>query len=599
MYCSNCSEARLLLHDPVAHELLSVRVCALCLQRYAQREATESAGTCKEESSSGETEETSPVSCDNGEAQSESTTVDCSAFLPSALCSSGAPLTSALPSFSWAREPLLPLLLSCLLVILLACAPARFHSPLLMLLFLSIGAAAFLSWPALARRRALLKQQCDVRVLDPSPASVTICSITPADSPSSCRSRSTSRCLPSPPSSASSASSLDFGSRSQSPCALSPKQALSHATMTRRRANTADARDTRIAPIRPHRKSLPPSCSYPLLSPAAEVREVESAAADIPSHLSPADAEIVRRSRIGLVTVESYHSHASGWQTKRITRPDGTGSVKLTPALEHAQYDLQHTSAADLPAGDTVVIQCKTVRDPFNPSVERRVWKGVGVVRAPPDHLFRLFADEDRQAEWNAALLSNQLLRTISGTRTSITYAVSAPAVGGAVSSREFLDTHEWRTWQHTDPATGAQHTSYIYAGVGVEEPIFNHPRNSKYIRGINGPAGFLMLSIEPPPADAAVVAASGAADSGASGDSVSPPPPPPPAPVSAVAVADRWTLFVMVVDVQIRGWLPKSLTDGSMPDVILEYFTNFRRVWKKRQQENTPLPPMPPDTFP
>lgn len=143
------------------------------------------------------------------------------------------------------------------------------------------------------------------------------------------------------------------------------------------------------------------------------------------------------------------------------------------------------------------------------------------------------------------------------------------------MSAREFVDTHDWVCEQRVDGATGRVHTDYAFCGVGIDngssllppEALAACGSSSKFVRGLNGPAGFLLRSVDPSPAARAVPGAD---------------------------PSDRWTLFVMALDTDVRGWIPKSLTDGAMPDVILEYITNFRAAWRERTKHKEPLPPMP-----
>jgi hypothetical protein len=317
------------------------------------------------------------------------------------------------------------------------------------------------------------------------------------------------------------------------------------------------------------------------------------------------DADLTALSRAGLATVQSYHSGPGLREWRTVRR--GAEYPTAAQAEEPVDWDaLAH-------AGDfTIIVQQKPLADPaksaspqpvpvkspepaavswggwaasFLPTVvtdsvsaavgvavgaatPRYVWKGVGLVPHSPEHLFRLFHDQENQTEWNKALLESRVLRTIKGTRTSVSYVVSAPQAGGAVTSRDFIDSHEWSRTERTD-AEGLVHVDYVFAGVGLTEEQYAHPLNSAYVRGLNGPAGFIMRSVRPP--------------------------------ASHPQAADptvRWTQFTLLLDTDVKGWIPKSLTDGATPDVLVEYITNIRNVWQKRTEQNTPLPPMAPDVY-
>jgi len=194
------------------------------------------------------------------------------------------------------------------------------------------------------------------------------------------------------------------------------------------------------------------------------------------------------------------------------------------------------------------------------------------------------------------------VLRAIPHTRTSITYTVSAPAVGGAVSSRDFIDTHDWSMDQRTGPgslaADGGAYVDYAFAGVGLDKALFPYPSTGSFVRGLNGPAGFLFRSIDAPQLEGGprgsspsniVATAASSSSSSVIVDSISSPSDPD---------AGRFTQLVVVLDTDVRGWVPRSLTDGAMPDVVLEYMRNMQRVWKERVANKATLPPMPPDVY-
>lgn len=344
-----------------------------------------------------------------------------------------------------------------------------------------------------------------------------------------------------------------------------------HNLATRSRAVTHASPEPPSRPSDSDLHPMPHSSSSPALSPTDAPGDLDSL------QLSPADRELVRRSRIGLSLVREYHTRATGWRTKHVTRGDGTGSVSVSSAIETTQIDCFSTPPID----DTITVQTKMIHDPFNSRIRRRTWKAIGVLRAHPRDLLRLYLDQDRQCEWNKALVESRVLRRIPGTRTVITHAVSAPAVGGAVSSRDFIDTHDWLAVPRTD-ADGTAHVDYIYGGVGVEEPIFTHPKTDKFVRGFNGTSGFYFRSMKP------FRNAGNNQNKNNNGTAAA---------ATETNDDERWTSFMLLIDTDVRGWIPKSLIETNMPDVMIEYFTNLRREWRARCQRNLPLPPEPDET--
>jgi len=352
-----------------------------------------------------------------------------------------------------------------------------------------------------------------------------------------------------------------------------------------------------------------------MASPTAPVAASSSPATLAPRKAPFDDAELSAYSKVGLATVEGYHNFNSvnglkGWKTQKRTTQDGTGDEAVADPDAVVDWD-KLASSGDF----TVIVQYKPLpNQPSQPSTTKPaptaakspepaassswgswaasfvpqvvtdsvsavvaatipttpkyVWKGVGLIAMAPESLFRLFHDQDSQCSWNKALEQARVLRTIKGTRTSISYSVSAPAAGGSVSSREFIDTHDWNRIERTD-ADGSLHVDYSFAGQGLSEDQYDLPPNPAYVRGLNGPAGFLMKSVKPP------------SSHNASADPQA-----------------RWTIFVLILDTDVGGWIPKAVTDQAAPDICVEYVNNLRQTFKSRAEQNIALPPMAPISY-
>lgn len=291
------------------------------------------------------------------------------------------------------------------------------------------------------------------------------------------------------------------------------------------------------------------------------------AAAAAPASVStPAgDIEIQRRSRLGLEITKSYDADNTGWKTLRITKPDGTGSIHLKDA--HAEFDW---AAFGTTADDTIVVQTKTVPDPVldlpvagakEVKGTRPIWRSASVLPFPPSDLLRLFYDFNHQCEWNKSLFESRVYHHVGN--TVVGYVVSAPAVGGAISSREFVDA---RDFEFPPPriVEGRAHQDIFFAGVGVEPDVLPVPHHAKYVRGFKGPGGFVLRSIDPP------------------------------AEVLAADPEARWCLASMLLDTDARGWIPKSLVHGGMPPAMYDFQHNLSKSMKERKEKGIPLGPMP-----
>lgn len=326
------------------------------------------------------------------------------------------------------------------------------------------------------------------------------------------------------------------------------------APLSPHRARAQTTNDAALAPG--SRQTLPASLPFPPMRSQSVTAVATPAAAPI---LSAHDAAIVKQARLGLEIVKEYVERPTEWRTKKVTRADGSGSVTVTKEIESKQIALGNLPWSD----ETVYVQTKLVADPFHPpDGQRRTWKAVGLIKADPKSMLALYLDASTQTDWNKALVQVKLLRAVPGTTVTVTYSVSAPAVGGAVSSRDFVDSHEWRTIERTDAAVGVVQ-DYIFAGIGIEPPLWEEKVGPGLVRGRNGPSGFYFQTIVPP-----------------AGQAKSP--------------DERWCLFTTVVDTDVRGWLPKSLLDNSMPTVMTDYMDNVRKLWKERRANNVQPPPTP-----
>lgn len=280
------------------------------------------------------------------------------------------------------------------------------------------------------------------------------------------------------------------------------------------------------------------------------------------------DREILRRSQLGLEITKSYAADNTGWKTLRITKPDGTGHVHLKDA--HAPIDWESFAKS---ADDTIVVQTKTVPDPVLdlpvPGAKepkrgtRPIWRSSSVLPFPPSDLLRLFYNLNSQCEWNQSLIESRLCHSVGD--VIVGYVVSAPAVGGAISSREFVDSHSIELAPPRIGEAGRSHRDIVFAGVGLEPSVLAVPLHATHVRGYNGPGGFVLQSVDPPSA------------------------------VLALDPEARWTLASMILDTEARGWIPKALVHGGMPGAMYDYQHNLAKSMKERKEKGVQLGPLPP----
>uniref|UniRef100_A0A6Q2ZI87 StAR-related lipid transfer protein 3 n=1 Tax=Esox lucius TaxID=8010 RepID=A0A6Q2ZI87_ESOLU len=87
----------------------------------------------------------------------------------------------------------------------------------------------------------------------------------------------------------------------------------------------------------------------------------------------------------------------------------------------------------------------------------------------------------EKMAQWNKTISGCQILQRVDD-NTLVSYDVSAGAAGGVVSARDFVNVR--RVERKRD--------CYISAGMATEHD--GKPPHSRYVRGENGPGGFVVL---------------------------------------------------------------------------------------------------------
>jgi len=47
-----------------------------------------------------------------------------------------------------------------------------------------------------------------------------------------------------------------------------------------------------------------------------------------------------------------------------------------------------------------------------------------------------------------------------------------------------------------------------------------------------------------------------------------------------------RWTIFILILDTDVGGWIPKAVTDQAAPDICIDFIKNLRQTCKKEQNK-------------
>ncbi|EEY69217.1 uncharacterized protein PITG_05421 [Phytophthora infestans T30-4] len=175
-------------------------------------------------------------------------------------------------------------------------------------------------------------------------------------------------------------------------------------------------------------------------------------------------------------------------------KEDKYASVKITPALsdeliassqksldkvlELANSDVATDSAwsVEIPTTENVTVHSRDGK----PS---RIYKCEGEIPLSPDELFdELYTNLETSNVWNVTAAESNVICKLDET-TDLVHLISAPALGGVISSRDFVNT---RTWRRQDG--GGYVIANSYAGKNVLKP------QKGITRGENGPTGWVIL---------------------------------------------------------------------------------------------------------
>lgn len=175
-------------------------------------------------------------------------------------------------------------------------------------------------------------------------------------------------------------------------------------------------------------------------------------------------------------------------------------SVKITPAQKE---ELLSNARKAL---DIVYEQATAPTDnkdwtPETPSIEglnidihsrdgkpARIFKCHAEIPLSPDELFdELHGKFETSSTWNVTSAENNVVTQLDEC-TDIVHLVSAPALGGMITSRDFVNTRSWRK----------QDGGYLIASACAGKNVIKAQKG--IVRGENGPTGFLILPHESSP---------------------------------------------------------------------------------------------------
>ncbi|KAI5103651.1 steroidogenic acute regulatory protein, mitochondrial-like, partial [Silurus meridionalis] len=164
----------------------------------------------------------------------------------------------------------------------------------------------------------------------------------------------------------------------------------------------------------------------------------------------------------------------------------------------------------------------------------RKVFRLEVDLNATPDELYEvLFVKVEEMNEWNPNIAHIRVLKHI-GKETMVTHEVSAGKAGNFIGQRDFLSVrHSLRTRQ------------CIYLG-GVATHLDAFPPQSGFIRAEDGPTCII---------------------------------------IQAVPDCTGRSKLTWLLNMDVKGWLPKSLVNQTLPQAQLDFTRHLRRrLWTSRK---------------
>jgi hypothetical protein len=172
-----------------------------------------------------------------------------------------------------------------------------------------------------------------------------------------------------------------------------------------------------------------------------------------------------------------------------------------------------------------------------NTDTPGKVFKAVGIVRAPPATTFEYILPGALRLHWDKQVKSCEIV-TMVEEGTAILRTLSNGAAMGLISPREYLDL----VAISRNTETGL-HLSY---STGIDFP---YPEDPSYVRGINHPSTMMCFPLDSDP---------------------------------------NCTKLVYAFQTDLKGMIPPKLIDATLPSIQVTFFKNLRKAIKERMREKT-----------
>jgi hypothetical protein len=121
-------------------------------------------------------------------------------------------------------------------------------------------------------------------------------------------------------------------------------------------------------------------------------------------------------------------------------------------------------------------------------AIPNRIYKCETIMDLSTDELFNiLYRDFESSADWNVTAADNRILNVLNE-NTDVVHLITKPALGGVITSRDFVNTRQWRR-----QGTNGYMISSTNAGNLIKP-------EKGVIRGENGDGGFIILPADESP---------------------------------------------------------------------------------------------------
>ncbi|XP_022087090.1 stAR-related lipid transfer protein 3-like isoform X2 [Acanthaster planci] len=243
---------------------------------------------------------------------------------------------------------------------------------------------------------------------------------------------------------------------------------------------------------------------------------------------------------------ESLRSHASEFQSLPNSRQGS--SVNLAASIEEQEY-LQKAKES-LRLLDRILAKQDGWHDEVKKpelnaiirsnkfdNIKGKIYKLETQLPSPPEQVVDVLWDKVENApSWNPTVLESEVLQQIDD-HTDILYNVSTGGPGNIVAGRDFVAVRNY--WQRGDV--------HVCSSIAVEHP--KKPPCSKYVRGFNGPTGWVIESLNGDPSQSRF-------------------------------------LWILNTDLNFKVWTPQAIIDTALCHVLMDICTSLQKYLRELHHE-------------